>query len=94
MESRTALVTGANGEMGHLLLPALRRSGFDLVSLDLQPAPETIAAHCRVTVAGSVADRELMAGLFRDHRPAAVFHSRRRPSAIPISRTTSTSPPR
>jgi nucleoside-diphosphate-sugar epimerase len=74
MESRTALVTGANGEMGHLLLPALRHAGYDLVALDLQPAPETIAAHCRVTVAGSVADRELMAGVFQDHQPAAVFH--------------------
>jgi nucleoside-diphosphate-sugar epimerase len=74
MEPRTALVTGANGEMGHLLLPALRRAGYDLVALDLQTAPESIAAHCRMTVAGSVADRELMASLFRDHRPAAVFH--------------------
>jgi nucleoside-diphosphate-sugar epimerase len=44
MEPRTALVTGANGEMGHLLLPALRDRGYELIAVDLQPRSRRIAA--------------------------------------------------
>jgi len=74
MEPRTAIVTGANGEMGHLLLPALAAQGYTLIAIDLRPAEPAIAACCRETVVGSVVDPELMAGLFREYRPDAVFH--------------------
>ena len=36
MSSPVALITGAGGEMGRLLVPALRSRGFDVVVLDLQ----------------------------------------------------------
>ena len=74
MEPRTALVTGANGEMGHLLLPALRERGYELVAVDLQPIAPDIAARCKQTVVGSVVEPALMADLFREHAPDAVFH--------------------
>ena len=74
MEPRTALVTGANGEMGHLLLPALRDRGYELVAVDLQPLAPAMAAICRNTVVGSVAEPALMADVFREHAPDAVFH--------------------
>ena len=74
MEPRTAIVTGANGEMGHLLLPALQAQGYALTAVDLQPVAPAIAACCRSTVVGSVVEPELMAGLFKEHRPDAVFH--------------------
>ena len=74
MEPRTALVTGANGEMGHLLLPALRNQGYDLVAVDLQPVAPEIASSCLQTVVGSVVEPALMADLFRAHAPDAVFH--------------------
>lgn len=74
MTPRTALVTGANGEMGHLLLPALRERGYELVVLDLQPVAAEHAARCKAAVVGSVVDSPLMTSLFREHRPDAVFH--------------------
>jgi threonine 3-dehydrogenase len=74
MERRTALVTGANGEMGHLLLPALKDHGYDVVALDLQPIAPELAARCVATVVGSVVDAAAMAEVFRAHAPAAVFH--------------------
>jgi nucleoside-diphosphate-sugar epimerase len=74
MTRRTAIVTGANGEMGHLLLPALRSAGYDPVAVDLAEAPPSIAASSLATVVGSVADGALMADLFRTHAPDAVFH--------------------
>jgi nucleoside-diphosphate-sugar epimerase len=72
--TRTALVTGANGEMGHLLLPALRAAGYELVAMDLQPLSPELASSCRAVAAGSVADASLMAGLVREHAPEVVFH--------------------
>ena len=74
MATRTALVTGASGEMGHMLIPALRKAGFELVAVDLHPLEPAIAAVCRVNLVGSVVETALMAELFRDHAPDAVFH--------------------
>jgi len=74
MEPRTALVTGANGEMGHLLLPALADRGYELIAVDLKPIAPEIAARCKTTVLGSVVEAALMADLFRAHAFDAVFH--------------------
>jgi nucleoside-diphosphate-sugar epimerase len=74
MDSLTALVTGANGELGHLLVPALRKAGYDIVALDLQPLAPAIAANCRDTVVGSVVEAGLMTDVFRDQEPDVVFH--------------------
>ncbi|HZN55143.1 MAG TPA: NAD-dependent epimerase/dehydratase family protein [Candidatus Polarisedimenticolaceae bacterium] len=74
MEPRTALVTGANGELGHLLLPALAAAGYQTVALDLQPLAPALASSCRAALVGSIVEPTLMADLFADHRPDAVFH--------------------
>ena len=74
MEPRIALVTGAGGEMGHLLLPALRREGYEIVALDLHALEPSVAASCRETVTGNVTDRKLLERLFDDHKFCAVFH--------------------
>jgi threonine dehydrogenase-like Zn-dependent dehydrogenase len=74
MEPRTALVTGANGEMGHLLLPSLRARGYDVVAVDVRPLAPEIASSCRAIAIGSVVDGPLMTELFREHEPDAVFH--------------------
>jgi threonine 3-dehydrogenase len=70
----TALVTGASGEMGHLLLPALAKAGYALVAVDLQPLPPEIAALCDSAEIGSVVDAPLVGRLFRERPPDAVFH--------------------
>lgn len=69
-----ALVTGAGGEMGHLLIPALRKIGYSVVALDLVDLPASIKEQCVETVQGSVLDREPMSDLFHKHNPDAVFH--------------------
>ena len=71
---RTALVTGANGEMGHLLLPALRNAGYTIVAVDVQPVSAELRASCDVAEVGSVVDAKLLSALVRDHPPQAVFH--------------------
>jgi nucleoside-diphosphate-sugar epimerase len=74
MEPRTALVTGANGEMGHLLLPALKAAGYETVAVDLVPLPAETSSSLKAAIVGSVVDPSLMADLFRDHRPDVLFH--------------------
>ena len=72
--TRRVLVTGASGEMGHGLVPALASSGFDVVALDLEPIPAELAAHCVAHVAGSVNDAGLVSRLFDEHGFEGVFH--------------------
>ena len=60
--------------MGHLLLPALKRAGYDLISVDLNPLPAALAAECVFAAVGSVVEPTLMADLVREHDPQVVFH--------------------
>ena len=53
-----AFVTGAGGEMGHLLLPALRDLGYGVVALDLNPLPPDIAATCLEAAQADILDGE------------------------------------
>lgn len=74
MSRPTALVTGAGGEMGHLLVPELARRGFDVVALDLVDLPDEVAGHCVETLTASILDVERVAALIRRRRPARIFH--------------------
>jgi nucleoside-diphosphate-sugar epimerase len=72
--ARLALVTGAAGEMGHLLIPELERRGFEIVTVDLRDIPPELAARCRENVHASITDHERMDGLFAEHRFSHVYH--------------------
>ena len=69
-----ALVTGAGGEMGHLLLPALAERGTTIVAVDLQPLPPSLASRCAETVQASITDAARMGELLAQHRPQVVYH--------------------
>jgi threonine 3-dehydrogenase len=69
-----ALVTGAGGEMGQLLIPALRAQGIDVIALDLVELPESTRELCVETTAASILDGDVLAKLFERHAPAYVFH--------------------
>ena len=70
----TALVTGAGGEMGHLLLPVLADRGYEVVAVDLQPLPPSLASRCAETVQASITDGARMGELFAQHRPEVIYH--------------------
>ena len=74
MRAPVALVTGACGEMGHLLLPSLHRRGWSVIAVDLAPLPGSLAASVAESRIASVTDAEAMTRLFREARPEAVFH--------------------
>lgn len=71
---RRVLVTGASGEMGHGLVPALAAAGCEVVALDLAGIPEELARRCVATVAGSVSDPTVLHRLFAEHPFDGVFH--------------------
>jgi UDP-glucose 4-epimerase len=62
------LLTGAAGWLGRHLSPRLVERGHAVTGLDIAPPPWT-------DVQGSVADRALVARLFREHRFEAVIHA-------------------
>jgi len=74
MARRVALVTGAGGEVGHLLIPQLVERGFDVVALDLVALPAALQKRCAETVEASVLDDNVLGDLFRRCSPSHVFH--------------------
>jgi nucleoside-diphosphate-sugar epimerase len=69
-----ALVTGAGGEMGHLLLPALAARGYAIVAVDLAPLPPALADRCAASVQASITDGARMGELFAQYPPQVVYH--------------------
>ncbi len=50
MAKAIALVTGAGGELGRVLIPALEQTGFAITAVDLVEPPEEIRDRCVETV--------------------------------------------
>ena len=74
MKRTVALVTGAGGEVGRLLVPALAARGFDVVALDLAALPRELEEHCLVAARMNILDTAGVQQLMRSHEPAVVFH--------------------
>jgi len=74
MSRAVALVTGAGGEMGRLLVPALVEHGFDVVALDLASLPPDLEAACIASARMNILDTAGVQQLIRSHQPTYVFH--------------------
>jgi nucleoside-diphosphate-sugar epimerase len=75
MARTSALVTGANGEIGRALLLSLADSGsYDLVTLDLTPLPDDLRPLVAASYAGNIMDRYLLDQIAAHHDVDVVFH--------------------
>lgn len=75
MAKTVVLVTGANGEIGRSLLHTLaRHGGYDAVTLDLTPLPESMRSLVAASYAGNIMDRYLLDQLAAHHEVDMVFH--------------------
>lgn len=74
MADRVALVTGAGGEMGHQLVPALVQRGYDVVTVDLLEPRRSLAERCVECVTASILDGDRMREVVERYRPERVFH--------------------
>jgi nucleoside-diphosphate-sugar epimerase len=69
------LVTGANGEIGRSLLQTLaHHGGYDAVTLDLTPLPDSMRRLVAASYAGNIMDRYLLDQLAAHHEVDMVFH--------------------
>lgn len=75
MTSRTILITGANGEIGHGLIEHLAQHGGQrLVALDVRPLDSALQAKCHRVAVGDILDPSLLARLAAEHDFDAVYH--------------------
>jgi nucleoside-diphosphate-sugar epimerase len=75
MPTRTLLITGANGEIGHGLVASLAEtSSARLVALDLHTPDEFIRARCHRVVTGDIADLALLDTLVATYDFDGVYH--------------------
>jgi threonine 3-dehydrogenase len=74
MSRSVALVTGAGGEMGRLLVPALAKRDIDVVALDLAALPAELEVHCKASARMNILDTAGVQQLMRSHQPTFVFH--------------------
>ena len=73
--SRTILITGANGEIGHGLVANLAEQGqARIVALDLHTPDESVRARCYRTVAGDIDDIALLENLSATYDFDAIYH--------------------
>jgi nucleoside-diphosphate-sugar epimerase len=75
MRKPVVLVTGASGEIGHVLVERLAALGtHGVVTLDLVPLERAVRRHVQREVTGSVLDRALLDRLLAEYEIDRVFH--------------------
>jgi nucleoside-diphosphate-sugar epimerase len=73
--SKTVLITGANGEIGHGLITHMAASGdVKIVALDLHPIDDTIRARCHQTVTGDILDTGVLESLSTRYNFDVIYH--------------------
>lgn len=73
MES--TLITGANGEVGHSLIPALSEKKHKVIALDVSALDEEIKPCVSEAVKGSVLNKSLLHDLISKNEITTIFHS-------------------
>lgn len=74
MRKPVALVTGANGELGHELVRRLADSDQDIVALDLKPLDESLVPLCRAALVGDILDEGLLQRLISEFEIHQIYH--------------------
>lgn len=75
MRKPVVLITGAAGEIGHGLIHRLSAEGItSIITLDLKPLSEELAAHVERQFVGSILDRNLLERILAEYEVDMVFH--------------------
>lgn len=71
----TVLITGANGEVGHGLIPALSENKkVDIIALDINELDAALKPSVSQTVKGSVLSKSLLHALISKNKVTTIFH--------------------
>jgi len=68
------LVTGANGEMGHALIPEIKKKGHSVVALDVSDTEDGLKKECVEYIKDTVLNRVLLTKLFSKYKFETIFH--------------------
>ncbi len=75
MASRTILITGASGEIGHGLIHRLAEQGRDrILALDLHAPEDALRARCYRFLTGDIAETSLLENLAAAYDLDAIYH--------------------
>lgn len=73
MES--VLITGANGEVGHGLIPAISKSkNHEVIALDIREIDTSLQPLVHESIVADITDAEILKTLMKDHKISTVFH--------------------
>src|SRR3990172_2644450 len=71
----TVLITGANGEVGHGLIPALSQlKKYDIVALDIRELDDALKPFIHETVVADILDKSVIENLLKEHKISTIFH--------------------
>jgi threonine 3-dehydrogenase len=75
MRKEVVLITGANGEIGHGLIPHLaNKKNVNVIALDVQPLDEEIRSHCMRFIQGDILDGMLLGRLVVEYEIRTIYH--------------------
>ena len=71
----TVLITGANGEIGHGLIPNLAKTGkYEIIALDIREIDPKLRKSVKQVVIADINDEEVLHTLLKDHKITTIFH--------------------
>lgn len=68
------LITGANGEVGHGLIPELSKKKYNLVALDITELDDSLKTYVHEVIVADILDRNVIENLVREHSITTIFH--------------------
>jgi nucleoside-diphosphate-sugar epimerase len=75
MRKEVALITGANGEVGHGLISELgERDRVRIVALDIQPLDPSLQRYCHRFIQGDILDTMLLGRLVLEYEIRTIYH--------------------
>ncbi len=75
MRKPVALISGANGEIGHGLIEHFEQQGKkDVVALDIRPFDKRLAGCCTATIVGDILDENLLQRLVSEYEIHEIYH--------------------
>ncbi|HVN48258.1 MAG TPA: NAD-dependent epimerase/dehydratase family protein [Bacteroidota bacterium] len=75
MPTKTILITGANGEIGHGLISHLaEQGGMHIIAMDIAPLDRDVKSKCHRTVTGDILDARLLETLSTEHDFDTIYH--------------------
>jgi threonine 3-dehydrogenase len=74
IQTETILVTGANGEVGHGLIPELAKKGHSIIALDANDLDQTLMPSVKEFIKASVTQKDVVRLLIKENKVTTIFH--------------------